>query len=360
MLWQNQISAVQNFKLGYNRGTTPIICIFFVGLTILLVFINIPLSAYDVVQEFTYNPNDTSPSLSFTNIIPAPLRHTAGDFTPQTFRVGDTIQIESSVFTVVIVKAMASGKFLYGTAVGSFPYYNNPLSSCNVFYERKSQSRFPSEDPILFDLDGILMDLEYGWNSENVTLISKIEGESAPTTTRNFNESYIVGVHSQYDPFLKDHPSCDDDVAKFQGTEMVVYYGQDGSFSYMNIPPGGNILPSDQDLDVPSNVQLLLQNALQAIYSIVRIDLGVSSPNQIFASSIMFSKSISSVSLFEPWTDDTNPPLCDIGASASIIVEEERKTFVVNDSYANCIRRGTCRVVSSTSVPPKSYVISHV
>lgn len=92
---------------------------------------------------------------------------------------------------------------------------------------------------------------------------------------------------------------------------MTVYYGQDGSHSYMNITFGSNILPSDQELGVPSKVQLVLQNALQAIYNAIRLDLGVSPPNQIFASSVMFNKSISSVSLFEPWTDGTDPPLCD-------------------------------------------------
>ncbi|KAK0421517.1 hypothetical protein EV421DRAFT_1881324 [Armillaria borealis] len=141
MLWQNQITSVaQNFKLGYNvqrpypwRGTTPLVCVFFVGLTILLVFVNIPLSGYDVVQEFTYYPNDTSPSLPFSNIIPASLRHTAGDFTPQTFIVGDTIKIDSSVFDYVIVEAFPSGRTpAFGNQVASFPYYNNPLSSCDV------------------------------------------------------------------------------------------------------------------------------------------------------------------------------------------------------------------------------------
>ncbi|PBK90157.1 hypothetical protein ARMGADRAFT_306480 [Armillaria gallica] len=306
------------------RGTTPLVCIILVGLTILLVFVNIPLSAYDVVQEFTYSPNDTSQSPPFSNMIPTFLRHTAGDFTPQTFRVGDTIQIYPSVFTYVIVEALPD----------SFPYYNNPLSSCDVLNIslslRKEESIsfsatvscwIPTDYKMTLNtshasmqyhlqggvnndaihyLDGIFIDLEYGWDSENVTLTSKNEGGSTPTTVQNvtgidlsvfpccvctnwFNESHIYGISSQYDPLLYDHPPCDDNVAKFQATGMAVYYGQDGSFSYMNIIPGGNILPSDQELEVPSNVQLVLQNALQAIYSTIRVDLGVSPPNQIFA-----------------------------------------------------------------------------
>ncbi len=105
----------------------------------------------------------------------------------------------------------------------------------------------------------------------------------------------------------------------------------------MNIILGGNILPSDQELEVPSNVQLVLQNALQAIYSTIRVDLGVSPLNQIFASSIMFNKSISSVSLFEPWTNGTDPPNCTVGDTVDVL--DIKAAFVVNDSYANCLRR---------------------
>ncbi|KAK0237679.1 hypothetical protein EDD85DRAFT_951857 [Armillaria nabsnona] len=386
------------------RGTTPLVCIFFVGLTILLVFVNIPLSAYEVVQDFTYSPNDTSPSLPFTNIIPASLRHTAGDFMPQTFKVGDTIQIDSvedmvqtasSVFTYVIMEAFGGTSTDSGTPVGSFPYYNNPLSSCDVlnislFLQKEEPVSFSAivscwtptyykmaldidhaslQDHIarvetfmsvgtFSDLDSILMDLEYGWNSENVTLTSKNEGESAPNTTQNvtgielavfpccictdwFSESYTFGVN-QYDPLLRDHPPCDDDIAKFQATGMVVYYGQDDSFSYMNVTLGGNILPSNQELEVPSNVQLVLQNALQAVYSAIRLDLGISPPNQIFASSIMFNKSISSVSLFELWTNGTDPPRCAV--MDPDFPEETGVVYVVNDSYANCIRRARSEI----------------
>ncbi|KAG7441081.1 uncharacterized protein BT62DRAFT_937321 [Guyanagaster necrorhizus] len=204
MSWRSQItSAAKNFQLGYNiqkpypwRGTTPLVCISFVGLTILLVFINIPLSAYDVVQEFTYTPNDTSPSLPFSSVVPASLRHTAGDFTPQTFKVGDTIQSNLSAFNYVITEAFKDSASY--DPVGSFPYYNNPLSSCDVsnislslrkeervslsaviscwlpaYYEMTLSLNHASMQDRTFqilnavlDLDGLLTDAEYGWDSE--------------------------------------------------------------------------------------------------------------------------------------------------------------------------------------------------
>ncbi|PBK68753.1 hypothetical protein ARMSODRAFT_192232 [Armillaria solidipes] len=389
MLWRQITSAAQNFKLGYNvqrpypwRGTTPLVCIFFVGLTILLVFVNIPLSAYDVVQEFTYNPNETSPSPPFSDIIPASLRHTAGDFTPQTFIVGDTIKTDSSVFDYVIMEAFPSGRApAFGNQVASFPYYNNPLSSCDVLtisltirdldwvsFSATISCWIPTKYKMtlslnqsswynrvvgvplkaVHDLDGILQDLEYGLDLKN---ISPFNNQSATGLDLSvfpccvcsdwYAESYIQ-VPFLNMPYLNDHPPCDNDVAKFQATEISMYYGTpiDAEFILSSFPaePGGNILPPNQML-VPSNSQLLLQNAFQAIYNIVRLDLGVVSPNQIFASPIMFNKSISSVSL--PFLLDLDRYgqyfHCDVGDF--FIGSDIATAYLVNDSYANCIRR---------------------
>ncbi|SJK98791.1 uncharacterized protein ARMOST_02060 [Armillaria ostoyae] len=361
------------------RGTTPLVCVFFVGLTILLVFVNIPLSGYDVVQEFTYYPNDTSPSLPFSNIIPASLRHTAGDFTPQTFRVGDTIKIDSSVFDYVIVEAFPSGRApAFGNQVASFPYYNNPLSSCDVlsisltigdldgvsfsatiscWIPTKYKMTLSLNESSLYariigaplkavhDLDGILKDLAVGLDLENVSPLNnrnatELDLSVFPCCVCSdwYAESYIIRVPFSNDPFLNDHPPCDDDVAKFQATEIIVYFGEpiDGIADFYSAELGGNILPSNQSLEVPSNTQLLLQNAFQAIYNIIRLDLGVVPPNQIFASPIMFNKSISSVSL--PFLLDLDQSLrCDVGDF--FIGSDIETAYLVNDSYTNCIRR---------------------
>ncbi|KAJ7235380.1 hypothetical protein C8J57DRAFT_1530812 [Mycena rebaudengoi] len=69
--------ALLGHRLGYPvetpypwRWTTPIVLLVFFLLTALLAIANIPLSAYNVVQEFTYWPNDTLAPLPFSNLIP--------------------------------------------------------------------------------------------------------------------------------------------------------------------------------------------------------------------------------------------------------------------------------------------------
>ncbi|KAG7448917.1 uncharacterized protein BT62DRAFT_1003637 [Guyanagaster necrorhizus] len=402
MSWRSQItSAAKNFQLGYNiqkpypwRGTTPLVCIFFVGLTMLLVFVNIPLSAYDVVQEFTYTPNDTSPSLPFSSVVPASLRHTAGDFTPQTFKIGDTIQSNLSAFNYVITDAFTDSSLTY--PVGSFPYYNNPLSSCDVsnislslrkeeraslsaviycwfpvYYRMTLSLNHASMQDRTFhilnavpDLDGLLTDAECGWDSENVTLVND-NGDSGPTSNQNvtgldvsvypccncadnglYYESYIKSVVAGQPwlvSILIDHPPCDGDVAKFQGTWTTAYYGQGAFFDFTGggglFGPGANILPPNDVLEVPSNVQLVVQNAFQAIYHTIRLDLGVIRPNQIFTSPNVFSESISAVPLYKPSNmtfdrDDTGQPAVVLGGISRCIA-----SWVVNNSYANASRQ---------------------
>ncbi|SJK98794.1 uncharacterized protein ARMOST_02063 [Armillaria ostoyae] len=347
------------------------------------VFVNIPLSAYDVVQEFTYNPNDTSPSLPFSNIIPASLRHTAGDFTPQTFIVGDTIKLGSSVFDYVIVEAFPSGRApAFGNQVASFPYYNNPLSSCDVLsisltirnldevsFSATISCWIPTnykmtlslnESSLLTriigaplkavrDLGGILQDLGVGLNLSNIVLSNNEDATELDLLVfpccvcSDWNAESYIQVPFSNNPFLNDHPPCDDDVAKFQATEIIVYYGEpnDGivDWTIFTAEPGGNILPPNQTLEVPSNTQPLLQNAFQAIYNIIRLDLGVVPPNQIFASPIMFNKSISSVSIPLFLDLDRSEPAfyCDVGDF--FINEDIQTAYRVNDSFANCIRR---------------------
>ncbi|KAG7441082.1 uncharacterized protein BT62DRAFT_548255 [Guyanagaster necrorhizus] len=132
---------------------------------------------------------------------------------------------------------------------------------------------------------------------------------------------------------LTDHPLCDGDVAKFRADWTAVYYGQGTFFGPVDITSGASILPPNEELEVPSNVQLVLQNAFQAIYHTIRLDLGVIRPNQILTSSSMFDESISAVPLFQSFIapNSTPPPYPVLAASTS---------FIVNNSYANTSRIG--------------------
>ncbi|KAF8185540.1 hypothetical protein K438DRAFT_2020007 [Mycena galopus ATCC 62051] len=90
--------GIVSFRLGYAeqrpypwRWTTPIVLCAFFLICPFLAAINVPLSAYNIVQEATYRPNDSLPSLPFSNILPSILQNPAGDFTPQLLTVGDVL-----------------------------------------------------------------------------------------------------------------------------------------------------------------------------------------------------------------------------------------------------------------------------
>ncbi|KAJ7851611.1 hypothetical protein B0H14DRAFT_2761265 [Mycena olivaceomarginata] len=113
------------------RWTTPIVLCASLFISGFLAAINVPLSAYEVVQEVTYRPNDTLPPLPLSNFIPAILQHPASSFTPQILTVGNTLTPNNSVFSFTIVEAY--NELNNSKPVSSFSYYNNPLSNgCNV------------------------------------------------------------------------------------------------------------------------------------------------------------------------------------------------------------------------------------
>ncbi|KAJ6487494.1 hypothetical protein C8R47DRAFT_1277231 [Mycena vitilis] len=82
--------------------------------------------------EATYFPNATIPDPPMSNIIPSFLRAPGPPFAPQTLRIGDTFPLNNkSLWTYTI--ATAFDRADNGTAISSFPYFNNPFSSsCDV------------------------------------------------------------------------------------------------------------------------------------------------------------------------------------------------------------------------------------
>ncbi|KAJ7893175.1 hypothetical protein B0H14DRAFT_3427656 [Mycena olivaceomarginata] len=101
-----------SLQLGYTvqrpylwRWTTPIVVCAILLLSAALAEINVPLSAYETVQEVTSCPNDTLPSLPMSNFIPSILRTPTASFTPQVLAVRDVIFLNGSIFNCTIVKA---------------------------------------------------------------------------------------------------------------------------------------------------------------------------------------------------------------------------------------------------------------
>ncbi|KAF8144749.1 hypothetical protein K438DRAFT_1873234 [Mycena galopus ATCC 62051] len=113
------------------RWTTPIVLCAFFLICPFLAAINVPLSAYNIVQETTYRPNDSFPSLPLSNILPSILQNPAGDFAPQLLTVGDVLILNNSIFNYTISEAFDGNDMT--TPIFSFSYYNNPLSdNCDV------------------------------------------------------------------------------------------------------------------------------------------------------------------------------------------------------------------------------------
>jgi hypothetical protein len=102
---------------------------------------SVPLSAYELDQEFTYRPNDSLPSLPLSYMVPEILQHSSGGFTPQIITVGDTIQLNDSSFSFTIAEAF---DVVNAQPVSSFLYYNNPFSTgCDVVRGYFSSVEFP-------------------------------------------------------------------------------------------------------------------------------------------------------------------------------------------------------------------------
>ncbi|KAF9013713.1 hypothetical protein BDZ89DRAFT_1142497 [Hymenopellis radicata] len=97
------LRKITGFRLGYNvqrdypgRWTTPVVIVVYMMLAVFLALMNIPLTAYDIVQEYTYTPNATIPPLPFSYLIPSFLKSTLPDFSPQTLHVGDVLHLNDS------------------------------------------------------------------------------------------------------------------------------------------------------------------------------------------------------------------------------------------------------------------------
>ncbi|KAF9013717.1 hypothetical protein BDZ89DRAFT_1142500 [Hymenopellis radicata] len=129
------IRKVTGYRLGYNvqrdypgRWTTPVVIVVYVMLAVLLALMNIPLTAYDTVQEYTYTPNATIPPLPFSYLVPSFLNSRLPDFAPETLHVGDVLHLNNSSqeYTVASVSNNPNN------TGENFLYHNNPLTSCDV------------------------------------------------------------------------------------------------------------------------------------------------------------------------------------------------------------------------------------
>jgi hypothetical protein len=100
----------------------------------------VPLSAYNIMQEFTYRPNDTLPAVALSSLVPSVFQKSANSFTPQLLTVGDVIKLNGSLFEYTIVDAFNGPD--EDRPVSSFLYSNNPFSeACDVVRMASSELR---------------------------------------------------------------------------------------------------------------------------------------------------------------------------------------------------------------------------
>ncbi|KAF7336483.1 hypothetical protein MSAN_02303000 [Mycena sanguinolenta] len=327
-----RISAISNeiksFRLGYTeeqpypwRWTTPVVSCAFLLISPFLALVNVPLSAYNIIQEFTYNPNGTLPAVFLANIVPSVLQNPTDSFTPQLLNVGETIALDNYIFNYTISQA-----FNGVNPVSAFPYYNNPLSdSCDV--ANITMQLLLSNDPV------------WGWNPQ-----IQVGGTVAcylPTPfyltwggwpERGGKDSFrsipgwvsddIIGIFGSWNGLL-DGPEPDMGMNLTQAgisitvqpcckCEAVLAGGPLESAASLFEPPCSSNPAQFVGVDFQiadlwagtslgnlsiSALSTAYGNLIQTLYHIVRLDLGVILGNQIYNSPEMFNRTISPLDL---------------------------------------------------------------
>ncbi|KAJ7174811.1 hypothetical protein C8R46DRAFT_1214984 [Mycena filopes] len=232
---KDTFAQITSYRLGYTsqrpypwRWATPATLGVFLLISVFLTFLNVPLSAYEIIQESTYRPNDTLPPLLFSTLVPGILQSPEDSFEPHVLSVGDTLVANNSMFTFTIISAWDENS----TPVTSFSYYNNPFSDgCDI-----------SNMTATFDLNAPRLTI-------NVTCIT-------PTL--------------------------------FQMTSTIQYFDILNSFTVVD---RGDPKTLPVFLTQPW-VNGALQNVFQLLYHLARLELGIIMENQIFSSAVMFNDSI--------------------------------------------------------------------
>ncbi|KAJ7174795.1 hypothetical protein C8R46DRAFT_1347841 [Mycena filopes] len=330
-------TQVTSYRLGYTpqrpypwRWVTPAALGVFLLISIFLTLVNIPLSAYEIVQQSTYRPNDTLPPLLFSKLDP---------FEPHVLTVGDTLGANSSIFNFTIVGAWDENL----APVASFSYYNNPFSdgcdvsnmtfTLNVTHATQEEEDFEDFGSIL-SVKGIIFpsmtstlryDLVLSHNPLQeiftdlwLDLLAIIPSPS--WNTSKLSASVVPCCDGDWTllssgTFLPTEPPCRTQVAQLVGSQWLIFvvdefgpgeneglnlngpgssliFNQSGSLNLFG--DTGLIDSLDEFLSQPS-VNNAFQNVFQSLYHLARLELGVIVENQIFSSPAMFNASISNL-----------------------------------------------------------------
>ncbi|KAJ7308603.1 hypothetical protein DFH08DRAFT_900405 [Mycena albidolilacea] len=340
-LMKGLLASIFNYRLGYAptrpyawRWTTPIAFLVFLVATIILALINVPLSAYTIVTEATFTPNASLPALALHGLVPSILQESSysGSFSPQTLTPGQIIRLNGAIHSYNITGAYNG--FNTSQPVTSFLYYNNPLSdSCDItnmtIRAKKSErsqgsvqitcwtpaiyimtfdvnlpSEFASTDDIRIASLGMFQnELDLSWSSMRLAIdLSGLQAVPANASVTGFEITVrpCCDCHGNADAtwntgiFSLDYPPCSEAPASFLSFESYVYLNDlpfptwnntDFFLAEWNMFNGTSF----------AGLNTVLHNFFQAMYHTIRLDLGVSQPNQIYMSADMYNRSISTV-----------------------------------------------------------------
>ncbi|KAJ7890908.1 hypothetical protein B0H14DRAFT_3126500 [Mycena olivaceomarginata] len=335
------------------RWTTPVACGVFLVATIILALINVPLSAYTIVTEATYTPNASLPVLPLSGLVPSILQESSysGSFSPQTLTSGQIIRPNGSIYSYNITGAYNG--FDTTQPVTSFLYYNNPLSdSCDITtmtIQAEALERIQGSvqitcwTPIVYALTldvmsavslgdslgdqkdirstsliGFYRDLQSTWlswglisNGTNLPGVQVPRGSAQSGVNYGNLTSFVIRVRPCCDChgigdttwnteiFSLDYPPCSEGPASFLSLDTNLYSASDigpvclstGSIPTDFFYTGENIFNGTAF----AALNTLLHNLCQVLYHTIRLDLGISQPNQIFTSADMYNRSISTV-----------------------------------------------------------------
>ncbi|KAJ7861416.1 hypothetical protein B0H14DRAFT_2742217 [Mycena olivaceomarginata] len=345
---------LRSFQLGYTeerpypwKWTTPIVLGAFLLISAFLTALNVPLSAYNIVQEFTYRPNDTLPAVALSSLVPSVFQQSANSFTPQLLTVGDVIRLNGSLFNYTILDAFNG--LDEDEPVSSFLYSNNPFSEgCDVanitinfdLTRLGNVSLWDIHDemlvvitcrvPTLFHLvwtgvpprdpniAGILSNDLVNWYdvapisppfSLNLTARTGHQEATMVNITVTAHACCICVPGGSPETTTLLGPPCSSTPPRFMVTEAYfstfkepedilpttsVVVGQTNPL--MSTGALENLAGKLGNVSTPDFTSAF-QNLCQAIYHLVRLDLGVIVDNQIYNSPHMFSLSIMPVKL---------------------------------------------------------------
>ncbi|KAJ6479159.1 hypothetical protein C8R45DRAFT_1156804 [Mycena sanguinolenta] len=355
---------IKSFRLGYTqerpypwRWTTPVVLCAFLLISPFLAIVNVPLSAYNIVQEFTYQPNDTLPPVFLSNLVPSVLQNPTDGFTPQLFKVGDTIVLDDYIFEYTIDQVFDG--IDTSKPASAFSYYNNPLSdSCDVtnmtlqllltkdaerglypevqvsgtvacyvpslFY--LTWAGFPSDGEIFFsnedhffpngeisirDMPSLInddFDIYDPWYGPNVPNATQAAIDFTVHACCDC-DAVLAGAPLERGAALLESP-CSSNPPDFivVDAQPLTFTSASEDDALRPPPPPMKILDLLAYADASWNTSLSMldpayRNLIQTFYHLVRVDLGVILQNQIYKSPEMFNSTIISTGIFESWAN---------------------------------------------------------